>query len=70
MSKFFYKEDTGEEKPSIYPAYTDGKNFYQIFGGSSIQFYDKNLKKILRNTEIDGVVEAETVDEAAQKLGL
>lgn len=36
MSKFFYKECTGTEKPDVYPAYTDGEQFYQIYGCNSI----------------------------------
>lgn len=52
--------------------YTDEKNekFYTLSWGTSIATLAPDGKTILHDTEIEGVVEAESDEEAALKLGV
>lgn len=52
--------------------YTDesGEKFYTLNWGTMIAKLGPDGKTILNNTEIEGVVEAETDEEAALKLGV
>lgn len=71
MKYFNLYEITEEEaKISSMATYTDDEKFYTLNCGDMISTLAADGKTILKNTEIEGVVEAETDEEAALKLGV
>ena len=65
-----YEITEEEAKISSMATYTDGEKFYTLNCGDMISTLAADGKTILKNTEIEGVVEAESDAEAAEKLNV
>lgn len=59
-----------QDTPKDIAIYTDGDKFYLLNCGDMISTLAEDGKTILKNTEIEGVVEAKTDASAAKKLGV
>lgn len=59
-----------QDTPKDIAIYTDGDKFYFLNCGDMISTLAEDGKTILKNTEIEGVVEAKTDESAAKKLGV
>lgn len=59
-----------QSTPKDIAIYTDGEKFYLMNCGDMISTLADDGKTILKNTEIEGVVEAKTEASAAKKLGV
>lgn len=59
-----------QNMPKDIAIYTDGDKFYLLNCGDMISTLAEDGKTILKNTEIEGVVEAKTDASAAKKLGV
>ena len=65
-----YEIPEEETKRTPMAVYTDGEKFYTLNCGDMISTLSSDGKTILYNTEIEGVVEASSDAEAADKLGV